>query len=273
MDITYFSRFKKQIENENTKITAINLIKEDDAGGLYSVSFIRSSVIYRVKFIDNRIYIGQTANFNNRMEQHNLRFGSINIDNVKIIKYYAEQDDEINYIRKYRKRYGWDNVVNVDRGSVVPAMTTDIISRWFNRTPSQLAIKSWYYYCNKENKCTLAEAAAKTGASVANVKRANKIGGVKQNQFKRPDILDLLYNGEKFPLDNFMETDSLAAIENFLRKQELSRKEKLTGIAVNKEELSEAENDIVDSILIKIDGEANRVKKAIASKIYAQVMQ
>ena len=140
-----------------------------------------------------------------------------------------------------------------------------------HETASQLAIKAWYDYMNPETSGTLAVFADKHGASLANIGRANKIGGTKQNQLMRPDILELIFNGEKFQIDDHIETDSLAAIENFLKKQQLNRKKKLTGIAFDIDTLSESEEEMVSAILLKVLDESVRVRKEISKRIYFSI--
>jgi len=163
--------------------------------------------------------------------------------------------------------------------TVLPDNTTDaeltrIIHSLETRrheTASQLAIKAWYDYMDPKTTGTMSSFADKHGASLANINRANKIGGTKANQFMRPDILELLFNGEKFPIENYIETDSLTAIESFLRKMQLNRKAKLTGMVFDTDALSESEQDLVDAAVLKFADESVRVRKALAKRLYSSI--
>jgi hypothetical protein len=163
--------------------------------------------------------------------------------------------------------------------TVLPDNTTDaeltrIIHSLETRrheTASQLAIKAWYDYMDPKTTGTMSSFADRHGASLANINRANKIGGTKAKQFMRPDILELLFNGEKFPIEDHIETDSLAAIENFLRKVQLKRKAKLTGVVFDTDALSESEKDFVDVIMLKVADESVRVRRVIAKRLYSSI--
>ena len=139
-----------------------------------------------------------------------------------------------------------------------------------HQTPSQLAIMAWYYYTDPNNKVTMAEAAKKFGASLANIKRANKIGGIGKKHFKRPDILDLIYNGNKFQIEH-IKTDSLAAIENYLTKEKNKIKEQYDENK-NIDILTENEEELVNEILLKVTDESKRVQRAISKKLFAMTL-
>ena len=141
---------------------------------------------------------------------------------------------------------------------------------------SQLAIKAWYDYIDPNSDIkTMIEAAKKHGASVANVKRANKIGspnvpGSKRKYYARRDILDLIYAGGSFRTSDRTTTTSLATIENWLAQNSIIPPDDSKDIKI-RDELTEDEEDIVDGYYQAIIRESELVKKTLVNKLYVHL--
>jgi len=139
---------------------------------------------------------------------------------------------------------------------------------------SQLAIKAWYDYIDPNSEVkTLAEAARKHGASLANIKRANKIGNVnqpgsKRRYYARRDILDLIYNGGAFPISDRITTTSLATIENWLAKNSLVPQDVGMEFKIRKN-LTEDEEELVDKYYQAIISESDLMIQALTERLYA----
>lgn len=280
MNNTFKNNVQNRYENENTKVISTKILKEIDGDKLVCVTLEKYVNIYRIKLANGKIYIGQTEYINDRLNSHNNRFKKENIIDFKIIKYKAKHSDEINYIKKYRERYGYDNVVNVSKGSYVEEPHIDSFEAWFIQTPTQLAISAWNYYNSVKangDKITMGEAAAKFGSSVAQVKRVNKIGGTGARHYKRPDIIELLFSSIKFNISSDptrpYETDSLYTIEEYLAKQK-KQLESQSKRSVQKRviELSDEEEDKVMNAIIDLKRESAVVRDAIARRLYAYNM-
>ena len=118
----------------------------------------------------------------------------------------------------------------------------------------------------------MVEAAKKHGVSSKSVERANRIGSPadlankKKIRYGRPDILHLIYNGGKFlPANDMRPTDSLATIENWLKKYGLVKVDE--DDKSNKRELTEDEIIRIDECYDKFISESLLVKKIITDKI------
>ncbi len=179
------------------------------------------------------------------------------------------------------KELGLDKIKCIDRSELSKSEREEFVystERRRHQTPTQLAIAAWNYYIKVKasgEKITMAKAAEHFGSSLAQVKRANKIGGTAKNQFKRPDILELLFNSQKFSISpdptNPFETDSLYSIEEYLIKQKKALEKAAAGKAKNKKqfELTDEEEDKVVEVMILLKRESAIVRETIARRLYA----
>jgi predicted GIY-YIG superfamily endonuclease len=254
-----------------SKLTKITELKKDSKGALVVKTYKTYYTIYRILFVDETMYIGKTLNIKERQNTHNNKWGKNQIKSFKIL--FGKEEDsskEKKMIIRYIDKFGKENIrnININPQTTIAPEELKTFPIWEHETASQLAIRAWYYYIEPTNTCTMAEAAKKFGASIANIKRANKIGGTKSKHFKRPDILDMIFHGEKFTIEH-TKTDSLATIQNFLEQQYLDRKSEETGIKLSEDNLSETEEEFVTAIFLKVSKESIRVQKAIAKRIYS----
>ena len=92
-----------------------------------------------------------------------------------------------------------------------------------HETPTQLAISAYRLMLNSKVKLTIMEAAEIVGADRRKVSDAKSIAEV----YKRPDILEMLFDGDKFNVGTTYvpaRTDSLPSIMNWLKEQKASKK-------------------------------------------------
>lgn len=205
-----------QFTTENSKLVDVQEINSDVIGCLLDMYLVTSSVIYRIKLNDGRVYIGQTIDYTARVIAHKAKFRS-NFNSAKVIKYEAIANDEIHYINKYRVRLGTHKVANIDAGSIVKEPTTRRITRWFNYTPTQKAIGAYKFYLSKiaeGNKVSQVAVAEKFGTSKLMMLRVPKLEAVAGSE-----RIDALFNGKKLTIKNKegkpIATDALLTLIGF----------------------------------------------------------
>jgi len=141
-----------------------------------------------------------------------------------------------------------------------------------HESASQLAISAWRYMVNGKTKITQSEAAKKYGASINRIGEAKKIAVT----YNRPDILDLLFDGEKFntgTLDNPFWTDSLGTVLKWLAEHGTIVSSKQKARIEPRKELTDDEQVIVNSYINSIDKESRLVQEEISRLVYSHLKE
>jgi hypothetical protein len=181
-----------EVSNENIEITELKVLESNISGELISYTSNRYSLIYRVKLNDGRVYIGQTDDYQNRSITHKTNFGS-NFHSIKVVKHKASIMDEINYIKKYRIKLGYDKVVNIQDGSPVPEATKLNVTRWLSFTPTQLAIKTFMLV----EQYGISDIKARTLTGLKSPKAVGYVRKIKASKLdKEYKIIETLLKGE-----------------------------------------------------------------------------
>jgi len=136
-----------------------------------------------------------------------------------------------------------------------------------HQTPTQLAIYAYNAYKDGIYK-TIAEAGKAKGISVKQVSRAKRIA----EGFKRPDILDTLFNGERIQTNpsSHITTNSLDTIVNWLSMDKASTMKDMTGIAM-REAPTETEEALIAQVLSRMSQESEICRQALSSRLYSQL--
>ncbi len=140
-----------------------------------------------------------------------------------------------------------------------------------HESASQLAISAYKYILTSTDKVSQTEAADMFGTNAKRIGEAKKIA----EMYGRTDILDLLFNGEKFNVGNSYRpiwSDSLRAILNWLAENGtvLGGKDRDIGIAPRLE-LTEDEQIIVNKFIYAIRSESKLVKNEVANVLYTEI--
>ena len=270
------TRFNSIVTNRfsshNTKVLSYDILKEEQRDRLVQVQVQQCTCIYRIKFVDGRVYIGQSKEIDKRILQHNFKFGKELISDVKVLKYQADTLDEIKYIQKYRNRLGKDRVVNIDKGSIVRDIKPETRTCWFYQTPTQKAImayREWKRLKDIGEKVGQGVIADDFGTSVALLGRVKKLESLSGS-----DIIEELFQGNKLNIGTQHQpilTDSLLSLINSFtkRKSEILANTKTTSIS---EDFTDEETKLVDSIIFKLEYEhSKRILKLLNKKLYLKL--
>lgn len=145
-----------------------------------------------------------------------------------------------------------------------------------HQTPTQLAIYAYRQMMshnsnskNKDKNMTQADAAKEFGVVVKQIGRVVRI----DNKLMRPDILDLLFDGNKFNIGTINRpilTDSLQSVINYLDKLNAEQSKVLSDI-VFEETLSEEDNLVIAKIMNIARDQKRIVREALSRKLYAEL--
>ena len=145
-----------------------------------------------------------------------------------------------------------------------------------HQTPTQLAIYAYRQMINnnmntksKDKIMTQADAAKYYGIAVRQISRVSKL----DTQLLRPDILDILFTGNKFNIGTTnrpLLTDSLQSIINYLEKIRANESKILEEITIE-QELTEDDNRVIAKIIGIIKDQKRIVGEAISKRLYAEL--
>ena len=139
-----------------------------------------------------------------------------------------------------------------------------------HESPAQLAIRAYKLKTMPDSQySSFAKAAAAVGANVKRVSEAKQIVEV----YKRPDILEWLYEGNKFDVgvgNTPFYTDSLGTILNWLKEYGTINSNGDSPVQP-REELTGEEEILCTQYLNVISKESELVIKTIASRLYSQI--
>lgn len=140
-----------------------------------------------------------------------------------------------------------------------------------HESASQLAISAYKYILNSADKVTQAEVADMFGTNRLRISEAKKIAEI----YGRMDILDLLFNGEKFNTGTEFKpnpTDSLKSILNWLavHGSVIGGKDRDIGITA-RTQLTEDEQIIVNKFINAINNESKLVRNEVANMLYTEL--
>lgn len=145
-----------------------------------------------------------------------------------------------------------------------------------HQTPTQLAIYAYRQMISnnmntksKDKIMTQADAAKYYGIAVRQISRVSKL----DTQLLRPDILDILFTGNKFNIGTSnrpLLTDSLQSVINYLDKISAEQSTILSDI-VFEEQLTEEDNLVVAKIMNIARDQKRIVREALSKKLYAEL--
>jgi len=139
-----------------------------------------------------------------------------------------------------------------------------------HETSAQLAITAYRLTLDSVNPLTQVEASSKVGANRKRVSEVKKIDTI----YQRPDILELLFNGEKFNTGTAsipFWTDSLGTILRWLAEYgTIIGKDKDIGLEP-RTELTEDEHVIVNKFMSALGKESTIVQAQVAKEAYSLV--
>ena len=138
-----------------------------------------------------------------------------------------------------------------------------------HETPTQLAITAYRLMLNADSKITQTQAAEQIGANAKKISNCKAIAST----FHRPDILELLFNGDKLnigtPYEPF-KTDSLPAIVDWLKSS--SRVDKAADtrgkVEMTEEQFTECALKVTELVGLDI-----KQIKHISGKLYHHVKE
>ena len=147
-----------------------------------------------------------------------------------------------------------------------------VVSKEMRRheTAGQLAIRA--YRLSLEDGYTQASAAKSLGADRKKVGLVKKITTI----YQRPDIIDGLFNGEKFDVGDSYKpfyTDSLNTIEKWLEQHGVIKTTKEVAGLEPRTELMPDEQLLVNKYVNTILDESVQVRKAVQDTLYARLME
>lgn len=145
-----------------------------------------------------------------------------------------------------------------------------------HQTPTQLAIYAYRQMLshnanvkNKDKYMTQSDAAKEFGVVVKQIGRAARI----DNKLMRPDILDMLFDGNKFnigTLNRPLLTDSLQSVINYLDKISAEQSTILNEISFE-EQLTEEDNIVIAKIMNIARDQKRIVREALSKKLYSEL--
>lgn len=178
------------------------------------------------------------------------------------------------------KELGIENVsvVSIPNNSTLADIRTLVKSKETHRhqTPTQLSIFAYRQMISnnleaksKDKIMTQSDAAKEYGVAVRQISRVVKIDTV----LLRPDILDLLFAGDKFNIGTSnrpLLTDSLQSVINHLDK--IKAESMLFDFEIKLDnELTEEDNFIVTKILNVAREQSRKVREALSKRLYAEL--
>lgn len=138
------------------------------------------------------------------------------------------------------------------------------------------AVKQRQLVLDAGGKLTQADAAVMYGVVVKEMSRVSKVAGNRKGQFNRPDLIEAVFSGNKIDVGDSYKpfyTDSLQAIINWLGKSLATNTADVTGIAASERELNYDEEVLVNQVVNRIKEESDRVRHAIASRLYSELKE
>jgi len=141
-----------------------------------------------------------------------------------------------------------------------------------HETASQLAIRAYKHILGSTDKISQAEAAKMFGANVKRISEAKKIAVT----YNRPDILELLFDGEKFntgTTDIPFLTDSLGTILRWLADNWTIKNSEVQIGLEPRTELTETEQLIVNKFLAVLKKESEIVRTEVIKVGYAMLKE
>lgn len=171
------------------------------------------------------------------------------------------------------------NTVSIPNNSTIADIKSLVKSKETHRhqTPTQLAIYAYRYMKNnnanlsrKEKEMTQAEASKEFGVGIAQIGRVARI----DNKLMRPDILDMLFDGNKFNIGSSIRpllSDSLKSIINYFDK--LAAEQSTIDIGVELEDkLTEEDNIIINRFMNAIRTQKKIVMEGLSRKLYYEII-
>ena len=170
------------------------------------------------------------------------------------------------------------STVSIPNNSTINDIRAIVKSKETHRhqTPTQLAIYAYRQMINnnmntksKDKIMTQADAAKYYGIAVRQISRVSKL----DTQLLRPDILDILFTGNKLNIGTTnrpLLTDSLQSVINYLEKIRANESKILEEITIE-QELTEDDNRIIAKIIGIIKDQKKIVGEAISKRLYAEL--
>lgn len=170
------------------------------------------------------------------------------------------------------------NTVSIPNNSTLAEIKSLVKSKETHRhqTPTQLAIYAYRQMIkhnsdasSKDKTMTQSDAAKEFGVVVKQIGRAARI----DNKLLRPDILDMLFSGQKFNIGTIQRpllTDSLQSIINHLDKIKSSEHDFDIGLEIE-ESLTEEDNFIIAKIMNVARNQKRVVREALSKRLYAEL--
>lgn len=168
--------------------------------------------------------------------------------------------------------------VSMPNNSTIDDIKSLVKSKEIHRhqTPTQLAIYAYRQMLshnsnsrNKDKNMTQADAAKEFGVVVKQIGRVARI----DNKLMRPDILDLLFDGNKFNIgtkNRPILTDSLQSVINYLDRVNAEQSNILSDIVFD-EKLTEEDNLVIAKIMNIARDQKRIVREALSKKLYAEL--
>ena len=181
---------------------------------------------------------------------------------------------------KIAKEIGKSQILSVSiaNNSTIADIKSIVKSKETHRhqTPTQLAIYAYRQMiqhnldCKSKDKyMTQADASKEYGVAIRQISRVAKL----DIQLLRPDILDILFVGNKFNIGTTnrpLLTDSLQSVINYLEKIRANESKILEELDFE-QNLTEEDNKIISKILSIIKDQKKIVGEAISKRLYVEL--